>query len=149
MIGQVAPDFTLPSSTGHAVTLSALRGQKVVLFFYPKDSTPACTQEACDFRDSFAQFAAHGVAVFGINLDEAKSHEKFRAKQQLPYELLTDVDHQVCESYGVWQLKKLYGKEYMGIVRSTFLIDEEGIVVQEWRNLKVKGHVEQVLASLG
>lgn len=148
VIGQLAPDFTLPASDGSTVTLSALRGQKVVLFFYPADLTPSCTTEACDFRDAYGEFQSRGVAVYGINLDDATQHEKFRAKHALPYPLLTDADQAVCEQYGVWQMKKMYGKEYMGLVRSTFLIDEQGVVVQEWRNLRVKGHVQDVLAAL-
>ncbi|MBW7454967.1 thioredoxin-dependent thiol peroxidase [Paenibacillus sepulcri] len=146
-IGKPAPDFSLETIGGRRVKLSDYLGQKVVLFFYPKDMTPACTQESCDFRDNYAGFGESGTAVLGISLDTAERHERFAAKHELPFELLADTEHEVCELYGVWQLKKLYGKEYMGLVRSTFLIDEKGKLVREWRNIRVKGHVQQVLEA--
>ncbi|MED5020106.1 thioredoxin-dependent thiol peroxidase [Paenibacillus chibensis] len=147
-IGQEVPDFTLPASNGEEITLSRLRGRKVVLYFYPKDMTPTCTDQACSFRDFHSAFEEKGVTVLGVSPDPVKSHGKFRDKHKLPFLLLSDEDHQVSESYGVWQLKKMYGREYMGIVRSTFLIDEEGKLLKEWRKVKVKGHTEDILSLL-
>lgn len=147
-IGQKVPDFTLPSSSGEEVSLSDYLGRKVIIYFYPKNMTPACTQEACEFRDAHGQITALGAVVLGISPDPVASHVKFTEKNSLPFPLLSDVDHKVSEMFGVWQLKKLYGKEFMGIVRSTFLIDEQGILVEEWRKVRVKGHVEKTLAEL-
>lgn len=147
-IGQKVPDFTLPSSSGQEVSLRDYLGRKVILYFYPKNMTPACTQEACEFRDAHDQITALGAVVLGISPDPVASHVKFTEKNSLPFPLLSDVDHKVSEMFGVWQLKKLYGKEFMGIVRSTFLIDEQGILVEEWRKVRVKGHVEKTLAEL-
>lgn len=146
-VGKKAPGFTLETIGGRQVKLSDYIGSKVVLFFYPKDLTPACTQESCDFRDVYAEFGESGTVVLGISNDTAQTHEKFAAKHELPFELLADTEHKVCELYGVWQLKKLYGREYMGLVRSTFLIDRKGKLVQEWRNVRVKGHVQAVLEA--
>ncbi|TYA11717.1 thioredoxin-dependent thiol peroxidase [Paenibacillus faecis] len=146
--GQPVPDFTLPASGGENITLSSLRGSKVVIYFYPKNMTPACTQEACDFRDRSGEFRQLGAVVLGISGDPVKSHDRFREKQQLPFPLLSDEDHEVCRLFGVWQLKKLYGREYEGIVRSTFLIDEEGRLVKEWRGVRVKGHADQVVEAV-
>lgn len=146
--GQVVPDFTLPSSNGEDITLSSYRGRKVLLYFYPKDMTPACTDEACSFRDFHPELQEKGVTVLGVSPDPVKSHGKFADKHALPFLLLSDEDHAVSELYGVWQLKKMYGREYMGIVRSTFLIDEEGKLLKEWRKVKVKGHTEDVLSAL-
>ncbi|MFC5450686.1 thioredoxin-dependent thiol peroxidase [Paenibacillus aestuarii] len=145
---QAAPDFTLLASNGKNVTLREYRGKKVVIYFYPKDNTPTCTQESCDFRDYNGKFAKLGVEVIGISPDELKAHDKFIAKYELPFLLLSDPDHQVAEQYGVWALKKLYGREYMGIVRSTFLIDEEGRIAQVWSKVKVKNHVQSVLEAV-
>ncbi len=147
-IGQPAPDFELLASNGKKVKLSKYRGKKVVLYFYPKDNTPTCTQESCDFRDANPGFKRAGAVVLGISPDELKSHEKFVEKFELPFLLLSDPDHEIAEAYGVWQEKKLYGRTYMGIVRSTFLIDEEGILRGEWRNVRVKGHTEKVLEAV-
>ncbi|WP_442603030.1 thioredoxin-dependent thiol peroxidase [Paenibacillus sp. KN14-4R] len=144
-IGQVVPDFTLPASTGDEISLRDYRGKKIIIYFYPKDATPACTQEACDFRDLYGSFGEHNAVVLGISPDPLKSHEKFTTKHTLPFPLLSDPDHKVSELFGVWKLKKLYGREYMGIERSTFLIDEQGNLVQAWRKVRVKGHVEDVL----
>jgi len=143
--GHPVPDFTLPSSDGKDVSLSDFRGKKVVLFFYPKDMTPTCTQESCDFRDHYASFKQWNVEVIGISPDGVKSHQKFRKKNALPFLLLADEEHKVAELFGVWKLKKLYGREYMGVERSTFLIDEQGILIKEWRKVKVKNHVREVL----
>jgi peroxiredoxin Q/BCP len=146
-IGQPVPDFELPSSDGTLIRLSQFRGRKVVLYFYPKDMTPTCTQESCDFRDANASFGEANAVVLGISPDPVQSHAKFIAKHHLPFPLLADTDHKVAEMFGVWQEKKTFGKTYMGIVRSTFLIDEQGVLAKEWRNVKVKGHVEEVLAA--
>jgi len=148
-IGDVAPDFTLPTDTENKeITLSHLRGKKVVLYFYPKDNTPGCTKQACDFRDHFAVFKQHGAEVFGISKDSAKNHTKFKEKYTLPFTLLVDDNADVCEAYGVINKKSLFGKTFLGIQRSTFLIDEKGIIRAIWRKVKVPGHVEQVLNEL-
>ena len=152
--GRKAPDFELPAigADGEAgtVKLSEYRGRKVVIFFYPKDSTPACTQESCDFRDATARLNEESLntTIVGISTNDLKSHRKFADKYELHYPLLADVDHKVCEIYGVWQEKQLYGRAYMGIVRSTFLIDENGKLLKEWRNLRVKGHVDEVVDAI-
>ena len=148
MNGQPAPDFTLPSSTGKPIKLSQFAGKKVVLFFYPQDMTPTCTAEACEFRDGIGRFRRNGAVVLGISPDPLKSHSKFVERYELPYPLLSDEDLQVCKLYDVWKLKKLYGREYMGVQRSTFLIGRDGILVQQWRNVRIKGHVDSVLAAV-
>lgn len=148
-VGDKAPDFTLPTDTdNHEITLSALLGKKILLYFYPKDSTPGCTKEACDFRDSFSRFKAAGVEVFGISKDSAKAHQKFKEKHELPFTLLVDHSADVCEAYGVINKKSMFGKTFLGIQRSTFLIDEKGIIRAIWRKVKVTGHVEQVLNEI-
>ncbi|MBP1157504.1 MULTISPECIES: thioredoxin-dependent thiol peroxidase [unclassified Paenibacillus] len=147
-VGQVVPNFTLQAGGGEQVSLEQYRGRKVVIYFYPKDMTPTCTEESCQFRDYNGQFKTLNAEVIGISPDDPKSHEKFAAKHELPFTLLSDPDHTVCELFGVWTLKKMYGKEYMGVVRSTFLIDEEGKLAKEWRKVRVKGHVEQVLEAV-
>lgn len=147
-VGDKAPDFTLADENEKAVTLSKLRGKKVVLYFYPKDNTPGCTKEACDFRDTFSQFKKQGVEVFGISKDSAKAHTKFIEKYSLPFSLLVDNNADVCEAYGVINKKSMFGKTFLGIQRSTFLIDETGIIRAIWRKVKVPGHVEQVLEEL-
>lgn len=147
-VGTEAPDFTLPGSHGEQVSLTDFRGKYVVLYFYPRDNTPGCTREAQDFRDAAEEFEKLGAVIVGVSPDPVPSHEKFAAKHQLPFLLLSDEDHQVAEQYGVWQLKKMAGREYYGIVRSTFLIDPEGKLLEEWRNVRVAGHVEKVLEAL-
>ncbi len=147
-VGQAVPDFTLPASGGQDVRLSDCRGKKVVIYFYPKDMTPGCTQESCDFRDYHGDFATHNAVVLGISPDDLKSHAKFIEKHSLPFTLLSDTEHKVADLFGVWQLKKMYGREYYGIVRSTFLIDEEGKLAKEWRNVKVKEHTTEVLEAV-
>lgn len=147
-LGQVVPNFTLQAGGGEQVSLEQFRGRKVVIYFYPKDMTPTCTEESCQFRDYNSQFKTLNAEVIGISPDNPKSHEKFAAKHELPFMLLSDPDHAVCELFGVWTLKKMYGKEYMGVERSTFLIDEEGKLAKEWRKVRVKGHVEQVLEAV-
>lgn len=147
-IGHKVPDFTLLASDGKEVSLSEYRGRKVVLYFYPKNMTSGCTQEACSFRDANRLIEELGAVIVGISPDNLKSHQKFIDRNSLPFTLLADVDHKVSELYGVWQLKKMFGKEYEGIVRSTFLINEEGELIKEWRKVKVAGHTEDVLTTL-
>lgn len=142
----MAPDFTLPGTSGE-VTLSALRGSKVVLFFYPRDDTSGCTKENEAFTALEAAFDAANTKLFGISKDSLKSHEKFMIKKSLTVPLLSDEDSDVCEKFGVWKEKSMYGKTYMGIERSTFLIDAEGRIVREWRKVKVPGHAEDVLEA--
>jgi peroxiredoxin Q/BCP len=146
--GKLVPDFELPSSTGETVKLSDYRGQRVLIYFYPKDMTSSCTQQACDFRDRHEEFKGLNTVILGISIDPMKQHDKFIAKYGLPFILLSDEEHQVAEKYGVWQLKKMYGKEYMGMVRSTFLIDEEGVLLKSWSKVRVKGHIEAALEAL-
>ncbi|HEX7058097.1 MAG TPA: thioredoxin-dependent thiol peroxidase [Bacilli bacterium] len=147
-IGQPVPDFTLPDSNGNEISLGGFRGQPVVLYFYPKDMTPGCTAESCDFRDAHADFSGAGAVVLGISPDPVKSHEKFAAKFGLPFPLLADTDHKVCELFDVWKEKSMYGKKYMGVERSTFLVDKHGTLVKEWRKVKVAGHVAEVLNEI-
>lgn len=146
--GDKAPDFTATTDGGKTVKLKDFRGKKVVLYFYPKDNTPGCTQEACDFRDSMTRFRRKGVVVLGVSPDSVKSHEKFKAKFDLPFPLLADEDHGIAEAYGVWQEKSMYGRKYMGIVRSTFVIDEKGKIAEVHQKVKVKGHVDQLLGAV-
>ncbi|WP_315794452.1 thioredoxin-dependent thiol peroxidase [Paenibacillus sp. BIC5C1] len=146
--GKLAPDFELPSSTGETVKLSDYRGQRVLIYFYPKDMTSSCTQQACDFRDRHEEFKGLNTVILGISIDPMKQHDKFIAKYGLPFILLSDEEHKVAEQYGVWQLKKMYGKEYMGMVRSTFLIDEEGVLLKSWLKVRVKGHIEAALEAV-
>ncbi|WLR51277.1 thioredoxin-dependent thiol peroxidase [Bacillus tianshenii] len=143
--GQKAPDFTMPASNGEDVSLSDFKGKNVVLYFYPKDMTPGCTTQACDFRDKHESFGELDAVILGVSPDPIDRHHKFIEKHDLPFLLLADEDHKLAEEYGVWQLKKNFGKEYMGIVRSTFIIDKEGNLVKEWRKVRVKGHVEEAL----
>jgi len=146
-IDQPVPDFQATATSDQQVHLAALRGKQVVIYFYPKDSTPGCTTEGLDFAARFADFQAADTLIFGVSMDSLKKHESFKAKQGFPFELISDPEHELCELFGVYQLKKNYGKEYMGIVRSTFLIDREGVLRQEWRGVKVAGHVDAVLAA--
>lgn len=146
-LGQPAPDFTLPRDGGGTVTLSALRGGKVVLYFYPKDDTPGCTTEALDFTARAADFAAAGATVIGVSKDSVKKHDKFVAKHGLGIALVSDETSTTCEDYGTWVEKSMYGKTYMGIERATFLIDAQGHVARVWPKVKVAGHVDEVLAA--
>ncbi|RDU35881.1 thioredoxin-dependent thiol peroxidase [Neobacillus piezotolerans] len=143
--GAAAPNFSLSSVDGSQVSLEDFKGKNVVLYFYPKDMTPGCTTQACDFRDYHKSFEDVNAVVIGISPDPVESHKKFIDKYDLPFLLLADTDHSVAEAFGVWKLKKNFGKEYMGIERSTFVIDKEGRIAKEWRGVKVKGHVEEAL----
>lgn len=146
-IGQKAPDFTLQTNGGSEVSLSDFAGKKVIVYFYPKDATPGCTKQACGFRDHKPQFDSKGVTIIGISKDSVKNHDKFVDKENLNFILASDEDGSACENYGVWVEKSMYGKKYMGIERSTFLIDEAGNIEKVWRKVKVPGHVEEVLAA--
>lgn len=146
--GTKAPDFTLPSDEGTTVSLKSLRGSPVVLYFYPKDDTSGCTTEACEFRDAWADVKASGARLYGVSPDGVKSHEKFRAKFDLPFPLLADEDHTVAEAYGAWGEKSMYGRKYMGILRTTFIIDEKGRIARVFEKVKPAGHADEVLAAL-
>ncbi|TWC14288.1 MULTISPECIES: peroxiredoxin [unclassified Pseudomonas] len=146
-IDQPVTDFQAPATSGQTINLAALKGQQVVIYFYPKDSTPGCTTEGQGFRDQYAQFKAANTEVFGVSRDSLKSHENFKCKQEFPFELISDKDEAICQLFDVIKLKKLYGKEYLGVDRSTFLIDKNGVLRQEWRGVKVPGHVDAVLAA--
>lgn len=148
LVGQTAPDFTLPREDGSAISLSGLRPAPVVLYFYPKDSTPGCTLEAQDFNSLLPQFQEAGAVVIGISKDSVVSHQKFCAKQGLQIILVSDAEGQTCEDYGVWLEKNMYGRTYMGIERTTFLIDATGQIVQIWNKVKVKDHAAAVLAAV-
>ncbi|WP_019242919.1 MULTISPECIES: thioredoxin-dependent thiol peroxidase [Bacillus] len=144
-IGSNVANLPLPASDGNEVKLSDYIGKNIVLYFYPKDMTPGCTTEACDFRDFYKDFSDVNAVIVGVSTDSINRHEKFVEKYQLPFVLLADENHQLAEMFNVWKLKKNFGKEYMGIERSTFIIDKNGNVVKEWRKVKVKGHVEEAL----
>jgi peroxiredoxin Q/BCP len=146
--GSKAPDFTLPTHDGTKLKLSSLKGQPVVLYFYPKDDTPGCTKEACGFRDAKAKLGKHKAVVLGVSPDSPASHETFRTKYKLPFTLLADEGHKVAEQYGAWREKNMYGKKSMGIARSTFIIDADGTVAKVFKAVKADGHAEQVLAAL-
>lgn len=148
LLQKKAPDFTLPNEAGEIVRLSDYLGKNVVLYFYPKDMTPGCTTEACDFRDVYNDFSDLNAVILGVSMDDEVRHMKFIEKYGLPFSLLVDKDHSIAEAYGVWVQKKMYGREFMGIERSTFLINEHGIVAKEWRKVRVKNHVEDVLKYL-
>lgn len=145
-VGSVAPAFTLPDKDGNSVSLSDFAGKKVVLYFYPKDSTPGCTRQAQAFRDAFAQFAAEGAVIIGISKDSVKSHFNFAAKQELPFVLLSDTEKEVLQAYEVWQEKKLYGKVSMGVVRSVYVIDEAGKIAAAWTKVKPEQSAADALA---
>ena len=146
-VGDKAPDFTLPTDGNGSVSLAKLHGKPVVLYFYPKDDTTGCTAEACGFRDSFPDYGKTGAVVIGVSRDSVASHDKFKKKHGLPFILASDQDGKVCESYGVWVEKSMYGRKYMGIDRSTFLIDRDGVVRGAWHKVKVPGHVGEVLKA--
>ena len=144
-IGKTAPDFTLKNQHNTDITLSDSRGKKVILYFYPKDMTPGCTTEACDFRDHHETFDKSNTVILGISPDPIEKHQKFIEKHGLPFPLLADVEHEAAKAYDVWKLKKMFGKEFYGNERSTFVIDKEGILQKEYRKVKVKGHAKEVL----
>ncbi|MCK4675579.1 MAG: peroxiredoxin [Gammaproteobacteria bacterium] len=146
-IGKKVKNFSRPATGEKSVSLKDLAGKKVVLYFYPKDSTPGCTTEGQDFRDAKAKFTRQNTVILGASRDSMKRHENFKAKQKFNFDLLSDEDESLCKQFDVIKLKKLYGREYMGIDRSTFLIGEDGVLLEEWRGVKVKGHVEAVLAE--
>jgi peroxiredoxin Q/BCP len=147
--GASAPAFTTKDANGETVKLKDLRGQKVVLYFYPKDDTPGCTKEACSFRDEFAEFKKRGIRVLGISPDSETSHKKFTAKYKLPFTLLTDTDHRIADAYGTYGQKKFMGRTYMGINRTTFLIDEKGKVRRVFEKVKPEEHAREVLEAFG
>ncbi|MGE8151458.1 peroxiredoxin [Pseudomonas vancouverensis] len=146
-VDQPVADFEAAATSGQTVSLAGLKGKQVVIYFYPKDSTPGCTTEGQGFRDQYPAFQAANTDVFGVSRDSLKSHENFKCKQAFPFELISDKDEALCQLFDVIKLKKLYGKEYMGVDRSTFLIDKNGVLRQEWRGVKVPGHVDAVLAA--
>jgi len=145
--GKKIKNFSRPATGDKTISLKDLTGKKIVLYFYPKDSTPGCTTEGQDFRDAKAKFTRQNTVILGVSRDSLKKHENFKAKQNFNFDLLSDEDESLCKQFDVIKLKKLYGKEYMGIDRSTFLIDENALLIKEWRGVKVKGHVEEVLAA--
>lgn len=146
--GTKAPSFTLKDTNGKETKLSDFKGKKVVLYFYPRDDTPGCTVEACEFRDAKAQFTKKGAVVIGVSKDDEASHQKFVKKYDLNFTLLADPDHKVIEKYGAWAEKSLYGKKFMGIVRSTFVIDEEGTILKAFPKVSPEGHAKEILAVL-
>ena len=146
--GDKAPEFTMPTDGGGSVSLKDMKGKAVVLYFYPKDSTPGCTKEACGFRDLMPDFSKVDAEIIGVSRDSVKRHDNFKAKYELPFLLASDEDGKVCESYGVWVEKSMYGKKFMGIERATLLIDGKGKVQKVWRKVKVAGHVEDVLEAV-
>lgn len=146
-LNKPAPNFSFERN-GTTASLGDFLGKKIVLYFYPKDNTPGCTQQACDFRDSFSRIEATGTAVLGVSPDSLRSHETFRTKHNLPFTLIPDENHSIATSYGVWAEKSMYGRTYMGIVRTTFLIDEKGVVIRIFPKVKVKGHVGEVLQAI-
>lgn len=147
VIDQAVPDFTAQATSDQQVQLAALRGRQLVVYFYPKDSTPGCTTEGQNFRHLFGDFQAANTLIFGVSRDSLKAHENFRSKQDFPFELISDKDEALCQLFDVIKLKKLYGKEYLGIDRSTFLIDSHGVLRREWRGVKVPGHAAEVLQA--
>jgi len=147
-LGKRVPAFSLPATGDQTIKLADLKGSMVVIYFYPKDSTPGCTKESQGFRDSHLKFRRNGAVVLGVSRDSIKSHERFKEKQELPFELLSDADETLCNIFDVIKMKNMYGKQVRGIERSTFLIDAKGVLRQEWRKIKVDGHVEEVLDSV-
>lgn len=144
-VGKVAPDFTLQNQEGENISLSDFKGQNVVLYIYPKDMTPGCTTQACDFRDNYDAFKDLNTVIIGISPDPIERHQKFIDKHELPFQLLADTEQEVAKQYDVWKLKKMFGKEFYGIERSTFILDKEGIIQKEYRKVRVKGHIEETL----
>lgn len=147
-VGDKAPDFTLISDEGKDFSLKDLKGKKVILYFYPKDDTEACTEEACSFRDNINVIEKKNAVVIGVSKDNTKSHVKFKKKYDLNFTLLSDENREMLEAYGVWKEKSMFGKKYMGIVRTTFLIDEKGYIKEIWEKVTVKGHIENIISKL-
>lgn len=147
-VGDPAPDFTVETDGGGTLRLADLRGQRVVLYFYPRDNTPGCTTEACDFRDAAPRFAAKNAVILGVSTDSVQSHDRFKAKHELPFPLLSDGNREISEAYGTWREKSLYGRKFMGMVRSTFVIDEHGMIAAVYDKVRVKGHVAALLDKL-
>lgn len=147
-VGDKAPDFSMPTDGGGSVSLSGLKGKKVVLYFYPKDDTPGCTKEACAFRDALPDFSGVDAVVIGVSRDPVKSHDKFKAKYELNFPIASDEDGKTSEAYGTWVEKSMYGKKYMGMERATFVIDGQGVVRNVWRKVKVDGHAAEVLKAV-
>ncbi|TCK06534.1 thioredoxin-dependent thiol peroxidase [Phorcysia thermohydrogeniphila] len=147
-VGTIAPDFCLPDENGNTVCLKDFRGKWVVLYFYPKDNTPGCTKEAQDFSEKLEEFEKVGAVVLGVSPDSVESHRKFKEKKRIRVKLLSDTEKEVIKRYNVWQLKKMYGKEYYGVVRTTYLIDPEGRIAHVWKRVKVKGHADSVLKKI-
>lgn len=147
-VGDKLPDLTLPASGGQTVRLADCRGKNLVVYFYPKDNTPGCTQEGQDFRDLHGQFRKAGCVILGVSKDSVKSHDNFVAKYQFPFPLLSDADEALCRAFDVIKEKSMYGKKYLGVERSTFLFDASGVLRQEWRGVKVKGHAQEVLDAV-
>ena len=147
-LGEKIPDFTAPSTSDSEFSLSEYMGKNIVIYFYPKDNTPGCTKEGEDFRDQFEAFRSNNAIIVGVSRDSVKSHDKFICKYNFPFDLLADEDETVCQLFNVIKEKNMYGRKYMGIERSTFLIDSNGTLIREWRKVKVKGHVEEVLDAL-
>lgn len=147
-VGDMAPDFTLTADNGEKVSLKDYRGKEIVLYFYPKDMTSGCTAEACDFRDNIKKIEKKNAVVIGVSADDTKSHVKFKEKYNLPFTLVSDESKKILYDYGVWQEKSMYGRKYMGIVRTTFVIDEKGKIEKIYEKVKVPGHVEEILNSL-
>ena len=145
MLGKPVPDFSLPSTGNSTFSLSSARGAKLVLYFYPKDDTPGCTQQGSDFRDRYKEFKKAGCEIYGVSRDSVKSHEGFKAKMKFPFELLADPEEAVCGQFGVMKQKNMYGKKVRGIERSTFVVDAKGVLAREWRGVKVPGHIQEVL----
>lgn len=145
---EFAPDFQLADENGDLRKLSDYLGQPVVLYFYPKDDTPGCTTEACEFRDDYSNYESNGVIILGVSPDTSKSHKKFKTKYGLPFTILADVDHSVCDLYGVWGEKSMYGRKYFGVKRTTFLINQKGKIIEIFENVVPKGHSNQILAAL-
>ena len=147
-VGKKVPAFKLPATGEQTISLSSLKGQNIVLYFYPRDSTPGCTTEGQDFRDSIAKFKRQNCVILGVSRDTLASHEKFKEKQKFPFDLLSDTEEELCNLFDVIKLKNMYGKKHLGIERSTFIINDKGVLKQEWRKVKVKGHVDEVLAAI-
>ena len=148
MLNQPVPDFQLPATSGKTFQLSDYRGKNLIIYFYPKDSTPGCTTQGMQFRDAYAELQSNNTEVFGISRDSLKSHENFKAKFSFPFELLADTEELACSQFGVMKMKNMYGKQVRGVERSTFIIDKNGNLIKEWRGVKVEGHVAEVMAFI-